>query len=116
MMKKRASERIPAYLDCRCFDIEYFGTITNLSENGIFLRSQKISFPLDTEFELSFHLKEEKINVPVKVRRITKSNGYYDGIGVEILNCPGNYLKLINRLRSLCKSIKHSPMKRLGHG
>ena len=59
----------------------------------------KINFPLELQFYMSITLREEIVNVPVEVRRITKSNGYYDSIGVEILEQPQKYLKLINRLR-----------------
>lgn len=105
-MKKRAFERIPVNLESRCFDIDNFGTVTDLSENGMFISSKKISFPLDSKFELSVNLRTEQIHLPVKVSRVTKSNGYYDGIGVELLNCTNNYLKLVNRLRLVCKSKK----------
>lgn len=107
-MKKRAFERIPVNLELRCFNIDYFGTATNVSENGIFIRSKKIRFPLDSRFVISFHLREETLKVPVKISRITKSNGYYDGIGVELLRSPSNYVKLINRLRDLSRSRKLS--------
>ena len=103
-MKKRAFERVPVYLESRCFDIEDFGTVTNLSENGMFIRSKKISFPLDTQFEVSVDLKTEQLNIPVRVSRITKSNGFYDGIGVELLGSSNDYVKLVNRLRLVCKS------------
>ena len=110
-MKKRAFERIPVNLESRCFDIDNFGTVTDLSENGMFISSKKISFPLDTMFEISVNLKTEKFHLPVKVSRITKSNGYYDGIGVELLNCTNNYLKLVNRLRLVCKSKKRASLQ-----
>jgi len=113
-MKKRAFERVPVYLESRCFDIDDFGTVTNLSENGMFIRSKKISFPLDAQFEVSVNLKTEQLNIPVRVSRITKSNGYYDGIGVELLRSSNNYLKLVNRLRLICKSRRIASLHSLG--
>lgn len=98
-MKKRVSERIPANLECRCFNKDNFGTVTNISENGMFLKSKHITFPLDIKFYVSIPLNKKTLNIPVKVNRITKSNGYYDGIGVELLKQPHNYLKYISRLR-----------------
>jgi hypothetical protein len=100
-MRKRAFERVSAHLESRCFDIDNFGTVTNLSETGMFIESKKIRFPLDSEFEISFRLREEELHMPVRISRITKSNGYYDGIAVELLNCTSNYRKLLDRLRSL---------------
>jgi hypothetical protein len=113
IMKKRAFERVPVNLESRCFDIENFGTVTDLSENGMFISSKKISFPLESQFELSVNLRTEQFHLPVRVSRITKSNGYYDGIGVELLNCTNNYLKLVNRLRLVCKSKKLSSLQLL---
>ncbi len=102
--EKRAFERIPASLEFHCFKTKYFGTVKNLSEKGMFIRSEKISFPLDLRFKISIPLKEGTLNVPVKISRITKSNGYYDGIGVELSKQPQKYLKLINRLRFALKN------------
>lgn len=112
-MKKRAFERVPVHLESRCFDIDNFGTVTDLSENGMFISSKKISFPLDSQFEVSVNLNTEHLNLPVQVRRITKTNGYYDGIGVELLNCSSDYLKLVNRLRLVCKSKKLASLRRI---
>jgi hypothetical protein len=112
-MKKRAFERIPVNLASRCFDIDDFGTVTDLSENGMFISSKKIFFPLDSQFEVSVNHNREHFHLPVKVSRITKSNGYYDGIGVELLNCSNNYLQLVNRLRLVCKSKKLASTNKL---
>jgi hypothetical protein len=99
-MDKRAFKRIPAIIECHCCNIECFGTITDLSENGMFVRSQKISLPLDSQFEIRIPLKEEVLNVSVKVNRITKSSGYYDGICVELLNPPQEYLEFVDSLEA----------------
>jgi hypothetical protein len=105
-MEKRAFDRIPANLELHCFNTHYFGTVTDISEKGMFIRSQKINFPLDVQFEISIPLKEDMLNVHVKVNRVTKSNGYYDGIGVELMKRPYNYLKLIRRLKLTLRNRK----------
>ena len=105
-MKKRAFERIPAELESRCFNIDNFGTVTNLSENGIFLESKNINFPLNTQFEISLQLNKESLNLPVKISRITKSNGYYDGIGLELQKQPQKYIKTVKRLRHALQNQK----------
>jgi hypothetical protein len=94
-MEKRTFKRIPADLDFHCFDINNFGTVRNISEKGMFIESQKITFPLEMQFEISISAKEEKLNILVKVNRITKSNGYYDGMGVELLEQPQKYLNIL---------------------
>lgn len=97
-MEKRASQRVPVTLEFHCFDTEYFGTVTNLSEKGMFIKSQKICFPLMLQFEISIPVEQEMLNIPVKVNRMIKSNGYYDGMGVELLEQPQKYLEFINWL------------------
>ena len=97
-MEKRTFKRIPTDLEFHCFNINNFGTVKNISEKGMFIKSQKIKFPLKMQFEISISATEETLNIPVKVNRITKSNGYYDGMGVELLEQPQKYLKHIQRL------------------
>ena len=105
-IEKRAFDRIPVNLEFHGFNMYYFGTVTNLSEEGMFIRSQKINFPLDVQFEVSIPLKHETLNVPVKVKRVTKSIGYYDGIGVELMKQPYKYIKLIRRLKLALRNRK----------
>ncbi len=92
---------MPAYLEFHCFEAEYFGIVTDISEDGMFIKSQKICFPLNFKFQISIPLEKEILDIPVKIIRITKSNGYYDGIGVEVLEHSQKYLNLINNLRIL---------------
>lgn len=107
-LKKRAFERIPASLEFHSCDVDYFGVVTDLSENGMFIKSQKISFPFSSQFEISLPLNQDLLNIPVKVTRITKSKRFYDGIGVELLRPSRNYLRLVRKLRSAYNS-KKSP-------
>jgi hypothetical protein len=43
-MSRRSSWRIPIRMDVKCFwgDKEYSGTVTNLSENGMFINTEGI--------------------------------------------------------------------------
>ena len=70
----------------------------------LILKLSQISLPLESEFEICTPLKEEVLNVRVKVNRITKSSGHYDGIGVELLNLPQKYLEFVDRLKAAGKS------------
>jgi len=106
-MEKRTFKRIPTDLEFHCLNINNFGTVKNISEKGMFITSQKITFPLEMQFEISISAKEETLNVPVKANRITKSNGYYDGMGLELLQQPQKYLKHINRLKLSLKNRTH---------
>ncbi len=99
-MQRRTFERIPADIKVRFLSgtSEYFGTITNLSENGMFINA-KVSFPLKPQLEIIFPLKEKILMVPAKIRCFGKSDDMYNGIGIELLNPPQNYLEFINSLR-----------------
>ncbi len=99
-MQKRSFDRIFTNLDVRyfCGSIIHNGTVTNLSEKGMFIRT-RMDFPFDSIFDLLIPLDEEVLHVPVKVRRIVKTDNFYDGIGVELLNPPQNYLKFVNNLK-----------------
>lgn len=98
-LEKRAFERIPARIDFHCFNIDCFGTITNLSAKGMFIRSQNMSFPFATYFELLIPLKKHELKLCARVKRITKSRCYYDGIAVELVNPSREYLEFVSRLR-----------------
>jgi hypothetical protein len=96
--EKRAYERIPASISFRCCNMDCFGTITNLSASGMFIKSQKINFPFESKFKVCMSLKNEVLDVRVRIKRFTKSSGYYDGIGVELVKPPQKYLDLISKL------------------
>jgi len=76
----------------------YFGTIKNISANGMYITSKQIRFPLASQFDVRIPLNGNELKVPVKICRITKSNGYYDGMGVEILSPSQKYSDFINCL------------------
>ncbi len=100
-MEKRTCKRIPA-----CFEVNFYcektecrGTVTNLSETGMFINT-KIEFPFDLNFELHIMLNGKILKTPVKISRIERTDNSYGGIGVELLNPPENYLRFLNRLKS----------------
>ena len=64
----------------------------------MFIRSSKINFPLGMQFEITIPFKDAVFKVPVTIKRLTKSNGYYDGMGVEILKLQKKYLELLIKL------------------
>jgi hypothetical protein len=97
-MEKRISSRKPVRIEIHCFDIHYFGTVTNISASGMYIRSKQISFPLASQFDVRIPLKGNELKVHVRICRITKSNGYYDGMGVEILSPSPKYSDFIDCL------------------
>jgi len=100
-MQKRAHERITADLQANffCGNTMYSGTVINLSENGMFIKT-RMCFPFDSQLEILIPLKEEVLKVPIKVSRIEKRENFYDGMGVEVLSPCHHYLEFVNRLKS----------------
>ena len=105
-MEKRASERVPANLEVKffCSDMFYSGIVTDLSEHGMFIRTG-LCLPFESKFEIFFHLKEEIIKVPVTVKRIQKTEGFYDGMGVNLLKHTKRYLEYLDHLKSTSPSL-----------
>jgi len=100
-MQRRAFERIPANIDVKffCGNSIYSGTVTNLSENGLFIDTT-MCLPFDSKLEILIVVEGEILKVPVKVSRIAKTDDYYHGMGVELLDSSPNYLEFINLIRS----------------
>jgi hypothetical protein len=86
-------------MDVKCFwgDKEHSGTVTNLSENGMFINTEGICFPEDSQFEVRISLKEEDFDLPVKLSRSVKIDGHC-GMGVEILYPSGKYNDFVENL------------------
>lgn len=103
-MHNRNSERIPVNLALRFPFSNTFipGTVTNLSEDGMFIDTE-LCFPLASKFEVLIKLKNEILAIPVQIVRIVKSNKRYQGMGVRILNSPPKYLEFLGTLSLYCK-------------
>ena len=95
---QREFERVPSNFKVRfsCFHTDYTGTVTNVSENGMFISIEEMSFPFDSTLEVLVHLKHKIFKVPVEVSRMAKSKDHYDGLGVKILETPEDYLDLVH--------------------
>lgn len=95
-MEKRTSDRIPKKLSVRfpCCDSFSSGTVTNLSEEGMFINTDKC-FPTQAKFEILIPFKKEILNVPVKLVRLAKMGKMYNGMGVKLLNLPEKYLEFV---------------------
>ena len=108
-MKKRKFERVPVNVPVSFFydNALYTGKATNLSNNGMYIESDmclpfqsrfEIFFSTNSKVNLLFPLKYEDIEVPVKVKRLIKTDGCYNGMGVELLNDSEEYLDLMKNL------------------
>ena len=101
-MHRRAFERITVKIPVKFYfgDNNYSGTVKNLSKNGMFIDSNNLCSPFDSEFNVIFPVHDEVLNIPVRICRITKTEGCYDGIGVALLNPSQKYLEFVGGLRS----------------
>jgi hypothetical protein len=100
-MQKRAFERIPVGLEAKFFSGNgiYKGIVKDVSKKGMFINTSTC-FPFDTLFEILIPLKEKELRVPVRVVRIVKTDGFYEGMGVDLMNPPSDYMEFFNRLKS----------------
>jgi hypothetical protein len=101
-MQTRASDRIPSNVTVRfsCCNCDYEGTVMNLSENGMFITTNRMSFPFDSDLEILIDTGSEILKVAVKVMRINKSREYYDCLGVKIPAPSQNYTGFVKSLKS----------------
>ena len=104
--EKRAHERIPSKLQARFFmgNTVYAGTITNLSEKGMFI-STDVRLPLDYRLEVLVWLKGNVLKIPATIRRSVKSDNHLlidsgHGMGVELTSSHQEYLQYVNSLKS----------------
>ncbi len=105
LIQKRAYKRIPTslvvkFLHC---DSTCYGIVMNISEKGMCINTG-ICPPFDSKFKLFILLKYDHLEVPVKVRWATKTNHFYDSMGVEILNPSKEYLQIVNHVKNSIKS------------
>lgn len=101
-MQRRASERIPSNFTVRfsCCNCDYEGTVLNLSENGMFITTDRMSFPFDRHLEILVETGREILKVPVKVMRIDKSRDYYDCLGVTLPEPSQKFIGFVKDLKS----------------
>lgn len=99
-MGVRAFDRIPVLIDVQIkyHDSVYTGTLINLSERGMFIRTNKIPALPGSDLEVTLSLKGEEIHLAGKPVRKANIRGLYDGIGVELVNPPQNYLDFLDSL------------------
>lgn len=109
-MERRAHERLPSTLKARLFygNLFYAGMVTNLSEKGVFIKS-KMSFNVNSVFVLVMLVNNKTVNILARVRRCVKSNDHgnslNDGMGIELLNPPVNYLEFVRDCKLSSDSI-----------
>ncbi len=101
-MERRALKRIPSDVKVRffCNETDYFGTITDMSENGMYIKTYEISFPIESLVDINIGIKTMLLKLPVKICRLSKSGDVYDGMGVRVLHPVHEYLEYVKTLKS----------------
>lgn len=105
-MEKRTFGRIPIEMDANIFweNVFYSGKVLNLSEKGMFINTNVFP-PNDSTLDIIIILSNEHLKISSVVRRKI-DKGKIDnpiknnGIGVEILNPPKEYLQVVDNLRN----------------
>jgi c-di-GMP-binding flagellar brake protein YcgR len=100
-MEKRAFKRVPAHLPVKytCDNIQYSGTAKNISENGMFIRTNNF-LPCDNTVEIIVPLKEQISRISASIRRIEKKTSTDFAVGVELINPSDSYIKYVRNLSS----------------
>jgi hypothetical protein len=101
-MEKRARERIPVALKVivNCGKRVHSATLINISERGMFISTEEMYFPLDTQMEVNVPFGEDVLRIPVSLRRMELSPDSHDGIGVELQGTSREYLTFLNSLKT----------------
>lgn len=99
-MEKRSVERLQSGIDARFNygDMFYAGTILNLSEKGMFIKT-KICLPAGSMFVVLVRKEYELLKMLARVKYSAREKADCEGMGVEILNPPTNYEEYVDRLR-----------------
>ena len=101
-IEKRSSERSPSNYNA-CFsycNINYSGTVTNISDTGMFITIKDMSFPHNAQITLQININNKHLTIPIRIRRLFISRDPYDGMGVEVIDPPLNYRVCLNKHRT----------------
>jgi hypothetical protein len=98
--QKRSAVRIPASLVVKFMHrgSVCYGLITDISQNGMRINSG-VCLPANSSLKLMLPLKEEVLELPVKVRRLVETDAFYDIMGVEVLKPPEKYIQIVENFK-----------------
>jgi len=99
-VERRKFRRINVHIGVSfyCNDTDYKGIIINISKGGMFIKTSKLSFPLESEFNVLIRRPERILNLPVKVCWLSKTGGVFDGMGVKVTDQAPEYIAFVNSL------------------
>ena len=108
--EKRAHERIPLDMEITIlkFNTTYSGTLKNISQNGMYIETDKKPLQGNSEFDLHLTFKAKlkvfitfnhnTFEVPVLVKRLVEDRSPFIGMGVMLLNWSRSYWDFVDSL------------------
>ncbi|MEW6599404.1 MAG: PilZ domain-containing protein [Nitrospirota bacterium] len=104
-MDRRSFDRVATNLPVKyvCDDMLYSGTIRNISENGMYIKTSNF-LPCINWIEIFVPLQEEISRFFARIRRVEKIDDANYCMGIELLDPPRNYLAFVGNLKTLVKS------------
>ncbi len=104
-MNRRSFDRVDMSLPVKyvCEDTLYSGTIKNLSENGMFIKTGNF-LPCINWIEILVPLENEISKFFARIRRIEKVDDSNYSMGIEILDPPVSYIEFVGNLKVAIKS------------
>jgi hypothetical protein len=103
LVDKRVNRRFDAHHRICIYSsgIIRLGTMSNCSESGMYIETiikRDTSFSLESVFEIHIPLKEENVKVLAKTVRLEGTGEFYEGMGVELVTIPQQYVEYLIRL------------------
>lgn len=97
IIEKRACGRIPVNVEVRfnCGARTYSGTLTNISEGGMFINMKDVCVPFDLELEILIPFEEHELHISADLSRIVMRPNSRNGLGVEIQNPDKKYMEFL---------------------
>lgn len=110
-MDSRESVRFPVSIEIRFYLWSalfwknlYAGTVENLSEKGMYIRTKTLYVPRDALLEIYVPFRKNFMCIPVKPRNIiwrrALSDHSCDGLGIELSHPPQVYREFIESLKT----------------
>lgn len=100
VIQKRADKRFPSSLVVKYFHRGSlcYGLVTDLSKRGMCINAGAC-LPSNSSINLILPLKEDVLELSVKVRRVVRTDTFYDTMGVEVLNPSDTYLRIVDSFK-----------------
>ena len=99
-MARRGTWRIPIRMKVmlEAGGREYPGTVTNISENGMYITTDQCPGDDTAQFRIAIPVNDSMLHVPGTLVRRAMMNGGCLGMGVTLQNPPQSYIDFVENL------------------